>query len=211
MRRRLREIIVFALVVAAGLWLLKKFKVVPSLNDIFSSKPVVIDETPILIKEIKSIAQLVTMTAYDEVVVDSIIVTGVSSVVNSINRLSPVPMFPSIETRLVIIARGKVLAGTDLKTLQKENFTIKEDTVTLRLPRAIIFDAIVNPSDFEVFEEKGKWTDQGVTAVKMKARQKIIERALQKNILGKANDKAKLVMENFLRSSGYKVVNVVMQ
>jgi hypothetical protein len=69
----------------------------------------------------------------------------------------------------------------------------------------------MNPSDFEVFEEKGQWSNQAVTAVKLKARQKMINRALQKNILGKADVKAKSVVHDLLINSGYKVVNVVMQ
>lgn len=75
----------------------------------------------------------------------------------------------------------------------------------------MILDAIINPSDVETFEEKGKWSAEDVTSVKMKARNKIIERALQHNILQKADLKAKNVMENFLLSSGYKKVNVVIE
>ncbi len=206
--RSLTKMIIGVALLIALVWTLKRSLNIPSLRDLFTSKPVVIDQTPILIKEIKSIAQLVTVTAYDEVVVDSTVVTTMSSVVNSINALSPIPFIPYKSTRLVLIGKGKILAGTNLQQLDKKDFTINNDTITLVIPKAVILDAIINPSDFEVFDEKGNWNFKAVTMVKMKAKQKMIDRALQKNILAKADAKARMVMENFLKSTGYKVVNV---
>jgi hypothetical protein len=211
MRKSFRNMVLLILLLIILIWIANRWNKIPSLNNLFTTQPVVIDKTPILIKEIKSIAQLVTITAYDEVVVDSTVVSTASSVINSINALSPVRVLPSISPRLVLIGRGKVLAGTDLKQLKKENFIIEEDTITLRLPRAVIFDAIINPSDFEVFDEKGTWSYKAVTAVKMKAKRKMINRALQKNILGKADAKAKAVMEDFLISAGFEKVNVLIK
>ena len=56
-------------------FLLGKMNLIPSFSDIFSSKAVRIDETPILIKDIKELAELTTMVSLDEVVVDSITAT----------------------------------------------------------------------------------------------------------------------------------------
>lgn len=196
------------LVCIAGFWMLRKFKAVPSFTDMFASKPVVIDETPILIKEIKSIAQLITVTYYDEVVADSIVAGPVAKTINTINKL--LPIFPSAEKRFVLVAKGKVLAGTNLQ-LSNENIIINSDTLTVRLPQSVILDAIINPQDFEIFEERGVWNDEAVRAVKVKARKKMIDRALQQGILQKADAKAKLVIENFLLSTKYKKVNVYIQ
>ena len=173
---------------------------------IFAARPMSIDKTPILVNEIKSIGQLITYTSYDEVVADSVIVTRGSAFVNAFNRLSPVPLLPSADKQLVLIVRGKVLVGTDLSMLTDTSVTIKNDTVTLVLPKPKIFEAIVNPSDFETFVEKGNWTSKEVMLVKIKARRKLEARALQQNILAKADIKAKTILQNFLGTMGYKNV-----
>jgi hypothetical protein len=208
MRRSLKNMVVFVAVSIAVIWLLLKLNILPSSKDLFSEKPVQIDETPMLLKEIKSIAQLVTVTAFDEVVVDSVIRDNGSKIGKIFNPLSPYPFLP-VDKKIVLIGRGKVLAGTDLTNLKEGDIQVVKDTITLKLNRAVILDAIINPSDFETFDEQGKWTDAEVRAVKLRARQKIIERAIQHNILRKADVKAKSVMENFLLSSGYKKVNLI--
>ena len=190
----------------ATYWLLPDSDALRSWKTIFAARPISIDKTPILIKEIKSIGQLITYTSYDEVVADSVIVTRGSAFVNAFNRLSPVPLLPSADKQLVLIVRGKVLVGTDLSMLTDTSVTIKDDTVTLVLPKPKIFEAIVNPSDFETFVEKGNWTSKEVMLVKIKARRKLEARALQQNILAKADIKAKTILQNFLGTMGYKNV-----
>lgn len=204
--RKLRSFTIALIVVITIYWLLQKSDAIPSLKDLFGAKEVKIGETPILIKEIKSIGQLVTYTFFDEVVADSTIVTRGSAFVNAFNRLSPVPLLPSADKQLVLIGRGKVLAGTDLSQLADTSVTIKNDTVTFFLPEPKIFEAIVNPSDFETFVEKGNWTSEEVTLVKLKARRKLEARALHQNILAKADTKAKTILQDFLGNMGYKNV-----
>jgi len=206
--KKSRNVLITIFIIVAAYWLLQKTHVLPSIRDIFRARPVVIDETPILIKEIKSIGQLITFTDYDEVVADTVILTRGSAFVNAFNRLAAVPLLPSADKQLVLIAKGKVLAGTNLFVLTDSSLTIRNDTVTLFLPKAAIIDAIVNPSDFEVFIEKGQLTSQEVTLVKLQARRKLQSRALQQNILGKADAKAKTVMKDFLESLGYRKVVV---
>lgn len=206
--RKLRQIIVWTAVLIALFFLLEKFNVIPALHNPFSSKPIVIDQTPVVIKEIKSIGQLITYTSFDEVVADSLIITRGAAFVNSLNRLFPVPLLPPADKQLVLIARGKVLTGVDLTTLRSEDVVFKNDTVRLALPKAKILEAIINPSGFETFIEKGNWTQNEVTLVKIKARRKMIERALQQNIIEKADVKAKADMKNFLQNMGYRHVLV---
>lgn len=205
---RLRNTVVTVFIIISAYWLLQKMKIIPSFRNILSAKPVVIDETPILIKSIKSIGQLVTYSFFDEVVADSVIVTSQASFVNAFNRLAPVPLLPAADKRLVVIGRGKVLAGTDLSILTDSSIIIKNDTLTFFLPKAQILENILNPGDFETFIEEGDWTGQEVTLVKLKARRKMEERALQQHILDKAQIKSKSIMENFLRNMGYKNINV---
>lgn len=210
MRKVSKNIIILVIVVIAGIWIVKK-KIFPNLREVFSSKPIVVDETPILIKEIKSIAQLITVTSFDEVVVDSTVVTKSSALINSFNRITPVPLIPYVDKRIVLVVKGKVLAGIDLKLLNEQDIQVFADTVNIRLPKAIILDAIINPSDFETFDEKGKWQDAEVRAVKIKARDKMIERALQQDILAKADARSREIIKGFVLSAGYKYVTVETQ
>ncbi len=205
-RRRLRTLFGVAAIAFVSIWLLQKINVLPTLREIFSPKPLVIDETPVLIKEIRSIGQLITATLYDEVVVDSIEITKGSRFVRSFNAIVPFRILPSADKQIVLVARGKVLAGTDLNLLADSSMKISGDTVWLQLPRTKILDAIINPSGYEIFVENGNWSPQAVTAVKLKAREKMIDHAFEQNIIDKASLKTKAVMEDFLHAAGFKII-----
>jgi hypothetical protein len=207
MRSRIKNIIFFILLSIAG-WLILKKAIIPSFRNVFKEKAVVIDETPILIKNIRSIGQLVTYSAYDEVVVDSLVVTSGSMLANSINRVSVIPVLPVTRKELVLIGKGQVTAGVDLTLLAENSLSVIEDTVRIDLPPAKILDVIINPSGFETFQEIGRWTTEEVALVKLKAKQKITDRAIQRNIISLADAKAKAVIENFLLNLGYKKVEV---
>lgn len=161
--------------------------------DLFSSKKVTIDDTPIIVKEIRALGQVITATFYDEVVVDSLIKRSF-------------PQLPVTDDHLVIIARGKVLAGVDLKLLTDSSITVVKDTIWMQVPQTRIIDVIINPADYEIFEEKGKWSPGTVTAVKLKASAKIMSNAYNKNIIATAEAKARLVLQDFLKAAGFKVV-----
>src|SRR4051812_16055138 len=206
--RKIRKTALIILVAFLGYWLLQKGNVSKSWKGLFTAKEVVIDETPILISEIKSIGQLITYAAYDEVVADTIITTRGSAFVNSFNTLAPVPVLPSADKQLVLIGRGRVLAGIDLTHLTDSSLVINHDTITLFLPKPEIIEAIVNPSDFEIFIEKGPLSSQEVTLVKLQARRKLQARALQQNILGKADAKSRSILTDFLRNLGSKEVRI---
>jgi len=201
----IKPVIIIALGLAT-IWVLRKVDVLPSWRDLFATEPVVIDDTPILIKEIKSIGQVITATLWDEVVVDSSETTPTSEIIRSINTVTPFPILPPADKQLVLVARGKVLVGTDLNAINDSSVRIAKDTVWLRLPSAKILDVIVNPGDVETFEERGTWSNKAVTAVKEKARAKMIQHAYDRNILDKAGTKTKTVMEDFLHAAGFKVV-----
>jgi hypothetical protein len=206
--RKAASIITKVIFVLVCYWFITRV-VVPSMKNVFTSEKVSIDETPIVIKEIKSIGQLITYTSFDEVVADTTIKTKGSAFVNGFNRFTPVPVLPSADKQLVIIGRGKILAGVNLSLLTDSSVTIKNDFLRVYLPKAQILDAILNPSDFETFVENGEWSNDEVIRVKATARRKMIERALQQNILTKADAKAKIIMDNFLHNMGYSHVEVL--
>jgi Protein of unknown function (DUF4230) len=183
-------------------FLCQRMKLLPSFGDIFLPKPVIIDNTPILVKEINSLSQLITITAYSEIVVDSV-------------KSFTVPILPGVsapihllDDELVLVGKGKILVGVDLAKITTKDVYVKDDSVSITLPKAEILQVITNPSDFETFNETGNWADAEVTAVKIKLRNKMIAAAMQQNILPKATGIAIVMMENFLRSAGFKKVSV---
>jgi hypothetical protein len=111
-----------------------------------------------------------------------------------------------VPDKIVLIGKGKVLAGVDLKKIKENNLHVTGDSVSIYVPPAQIFSTIVNPSDFETFVETGKWSPNQVTDIKKRISDKITARAIQNQILLKAYQRSKLILENFLRGVGFKKI-----
>ena len=193
------------LVVLAVIFLFQKINWLPSFNNIFKSQPVTIEQTPVLIKEINTLSQLITITYSDEVVSDTArISSGLPMLVPThIGKL----ITPSID-RLVIIGRGKVIAGTDLKSINESDLAITGDSIHITLPRAIILQTVINPSGYEIFTEEGNWPEYAVTRLKLRIKESIELNALAQNILGQADERSKNIIETFLKSTGFQKVSV---
>ncbi|MEO6453178.1 MAG: DUF4230 domain-containing protein [Ginsengibacter sp.] len=194
--RRLKKYLLIIVSFLLVIFLLQKIHWLPSFSNLFKSKPLIIDDTPVLVKEIHNLSQLITISMYDEVVIAS-------------SKPKHLPSFPGLRPvpdKIVIIGKGRVLAGVDLTKMKKINVEVLKDSISIYLPPAQIFSTIVNPSDFETFDEVGKWSYDEITEIKKKIRIKITTRALQNQILSKAYQRCKLILENFLRSLGYKKI-----
>jgi hypothetical protein len=106
MRKTLIRYITIAITLVLLLIFARQMKWIPSLSAIFSPKLVVIDNTPVLIKEINELSQLTTVTAYDEVVADSFRV-GKNALLPG---LFPIPgVLPLSMDRIVLVGREKSL------------------------------------------------------------------------------------------------------
>jgi Protein of unknown function (DUF4230) len=208
MQKRLTRFIVFIVLILSGIYLMQRIHLLPSFSTIFKSKPAEIDNTVILVKEINNLAQLITISAYNEIAIDSI-KKGWALFNNPlVPTLLNIPYIKQPDQKLILIGKGKILAGVNLAKLTATDAFVKNDSVSVTLPQAEILQVILNPSGFEVFEESGNWTDAEVKAVKIKLREKLIANATQQNILQKASLRAVAMMENFLRSAGFKKVTV---
>ncbi len=211
MHKRLTRFIVLMLLILAGIYAMKRTQLLPSFADVFNSRAVEIENTVILVKEINNLAQLITISAYNEVAIDST-KRGWSLFNNPlIPSLLNLPNLKKADHKLVLIGKGKILAGVNLAKLTSTDVFIQKDSVSVMLPKAEIFQVILNPSGFEVFEETGTWTDDEVKAVKIKLRDKLVANAMEENILQKAGTRAVSIMENFLRAAGFKKVTVVVR
>jgi hypothetical protein len=207
MIRRYTHILFLVLAIILGWWILQKIDVLPSFGDVFRSKPVRIDETPILVEEIRELAELTTYVSHDEVVVDTVRLNPAASAWKNITGISLGP-FTQSGDRLVLVVRGSIKAGTRLNEIRENDIFRDKDSVSLGLPRAVITDVIVNPSGTETFLETGDWSSEAFAALVKKAGNKMQYRAVSEDIIGKADKRARLVMENFLGQSGFRHVHV---
>ena len=205
--RYLRLPLLIVCLAAVGFFLLQKIKVIPSFSDWFKEKPILIDNTPLVITQIKSIALLNTASLYKEMVIDSFHIqqADLPAVFYPLT-FSPAPV--SYKKELVLVVKGKATAGINLKNLPDSNIFVQDDSVSLKLPRPVITDFFINPSDVETFYEQGKWTNEEVTAVKAIARRQLQQEANRQNLLGKAADKAQSVLTSFLQASGFTKITI---
>jgi hypothetical protein len=177
----------------------------------FKKKPLIIDNTPLVITQVKNIAELQTAQLYAELVVDSTVLNNLD-VTNSALKSMGIPTLPVAEQRkIVLIVKGKVIAGIDLKQLTDDRVFVKKDSVSVSLPPAKILEVITNPSDFETFIETGTWTDSEVRAVKNKAQRLLLQNAARQQLVKKANEQSAAAVEQMMRSLGFNHVHIQTQ
>ena len=159
-----------------------------------------IENTNVLIDDIKVISQLFTSSYYTEIVVDSIKKTpGVFS--DNINQL-------------IIVARGTCYVGTELSNLDTTNIKVNKIgdkfECTLTIPSAKIFNTVVNPSGFSIFIDNKNFTPKEVQATKDKALRQIEMNAIDSGVLEKANQRSVKLFQDLLFGMGFSkvIINV---
>lgn len=178
----------------------------PSIRNLFKSQPIRVEATPVVIREIKSISELVTIVYADEVVMTKTKRgKGLPSLITTGNGVMMMPDYD----KLVIIGRGKVIAGVNLQKLDSSMISIVKDSIFLQLPKAEILSTIVNPSGYETFVEDGDWLEDEVIALKLSIQNEIAKRAVEQNVLNLAITRAESVLTKLLENLGFKKVKVV--
>jgi hypothetical protein len=199
MKRTLINIILLIALIGGSWWLLQQAAIQP-LRNMFKAKPIVVDESPLVVTNIRSLAQLMTIEYYDEVVADSSRKAGILPF--------PPYIFPTKQS-LVLVVKGRLLAGLDLEQLGTNNISGNRDSITIMLPRAQVLEVEMNPSDVETFVEKGQWNHNAVAALTAKAREQMLQNAAAQGILRRADEKAKNLVEQLMLNAGYKKVVVI--
>lgn len=203
-----KRLLGLAILVLAVLFLMQRTQWFPSFDNWFKRKPLLIENSPLVITQVKNIAQLQTIQLYADVVADSSVLTT-AGIANQTLRGIGIPTLPFTEKKtLVLIIRGRVIAGIDLKKLKDEQVFVKDDSIRLVLPPAEILEVITNPAGIETFAETGTWSEAEVLAVKNSARRRLLEKAASQQLLQQASDRARVVIEQFLSASGFKKINI---
>ena len=112
----------------------------------------------------------------------------------------------SVRSEVVILAKGKVRAGYNLGKISAEQIYISGDSIIVVLPAPEIFDVIVNPSDYEMYIEEGKWNHEEISAMQAEYRNVLTEKSKQNGLLSKANESGKSRLESLFKALGFSYV-----
>lgn len=164
---------------------------------IFHKKKLVIDETANVIDEIRKIGEFTSICYYEEL-----------ALIDSKQRESKFTELThsDVTDEIVLIAHGKIRAGFDLSKLQEDDIMISGDTLSIRLPHAEIFEVIVNPSDYEIFVQTGKWSHEQFTAVQSQAAARLKEHAAELNLVEKAEETGVKKLDTFFKTFGFSEI-----
>lgn len=163
-----------------------------------------IDDTAVIVTKIRTLGELTTACYYDEIVLTDSKQNAFSS--SPLGSLAKDGFGKDVDDHLVIIAKGRVRAGIDLLDLQPEDIRFSGDTVIVRLPYPQYLDIIVNPSDFEVFAESGKWSHEEMTSLQEAARKRLLMEADHAGLKSKAYEGAMEAVTDLLVASGYTYI-----
>lgn len=173
---------------------LAKIGLLPSLSSFLRGGAPKIEDTPVIIQQIKNIAQMFTQTFYDEYVYD----TGVIRT----------PLF-SQNKRLIFIAKGEVISGFDLSELSEKSIIRRDKSIVVKLPPARILDVVINPSGFETFIEQGQITFEDSKKFHEDARRIFDRNAREKGILKNSAEQGRQMLEKFFRLLGFESVDII--
>lgn len=173
---------------------LAKIGLLPSFSSIFGGGTAKIEETPVIIQQVKNIAQMFTQTFYDEYVYD----TGVIRT----------PPF-NANKRLIFIAKGEVIAGFDLSGLSTNSIIRRGKSIVVKLPPARVLDVVINPSGFETFIEEGEITFEESKKFHEDARRIFEINALRKGVLKNSAEQGRQTLEKFFRLLGFETVDII--
>lgn len=172
------------------------------------SDELTIDETPIHIESIKTIAEIATVSYKDEIVIDS-----VEYYKGENNYLDPFEwpeMYDrafnrNVKKRLTLIFKGEVVYGLNLTD---KNYSIKQnnDSLWISLPTPKITDIVITPKSTEVFQEQGSWSDGARKALEEKAKLKLRKNASNLKLAEKAMENAELLMQKLIISNKNVIV-----
>ena len=167
-----------------------------------------IDETPIHVEAIRTIAEISTVNYKDEVVVDSVIRHKGSSTWTWLDTKKMYDKYlnSNIKRRLTLIVRGEVRFGVDLS---ESNYKVRqnEDSIFIKLPQPKVLDVVVSPSRTEVFQEQGKWSDRERKTLEMKAKKKLISNAKSMNLNEKTERNMRRLMNQMIKTDKKVIIS----
>jgi hypothetical protein len=159
--------------------------------------------TATVVLQIQSLSELVTV----KYVLEKVIVAESPKTTTLENLL------PGQDDRLVLLAHGIVKAGVDLSKLKPEDIEVTGEKIRVRLPPAYVTDGYLDENATQVLDRQTGLLRKSDRKLEQQARQEaqtqIARAARQNNIEREANERAAQQLTLFLKTFGYKEVEVV--
>ena len=164
-----------------------------------------IDKTENVVTQIKKISEFTTACYYQELVIkkEKTVASSLNSVYEAFNMGTD-----SCKCEIALIAKGKVRAGFDLSKMEEKDFTVKSDTLQITVPKAEIFDVIINPSGYEIYTEDGDWSHEEIVNIQSETAAILNQNAIKGGLLEKANTSGVDKLTTFFKSFGFNTVLV---
>lgn len=113
------------------------------------------------------------------------------------------------DDQLSRIYYGTLRLGLDLRTMPDDWITMDHDTVVVTIPSArLLDDDFLDEARTRSFIEEGKWSEADRAALTRKAIYLMRRRFLTPANIRRANDNAKVQIEQLIRSMGFKFVKI---
>ncbi len=120
------------------------------------------------------------------------------------------PILP--DSRTLFVAAGEVTGCIDLTKITKADINTSDDSVTVFLPKPEICYSKLDHQRSKIYELSGAWfpsqRQEMMEDIYKLAENKLIENAMEMNILGKTRDNAQLIFKPMLESISGKKVGV---
>lgn len=216
-------IILILLAVAGAVYALFKMGIIGK-----DKRVPVIEETPNIVEAVEQIQELCTEYYYDEVMVkDSVLKSGASRTLtdaansagnffsnlftkkeSNADESSKKQIISQLEKELVVIVKVTCRVGFDLRQiLEDDGMQVNGDTLFVNLPKAQFLETIVNPTHLDIFAESGSWDfPQELQEVIKYAKMTVEQRAINDNILEKADKSGRKILECLFSTMGFKVI-----
>lgn len=165
-----------------------------------------ITDTPMQIKSIRTIAEISTINYRDEIVVDSVERYGTLSIIEH-----PIDWYQSqsnggVKRQLTIIVEGEVNYGLDLSDGKYSVDQPSEDSLFIHLPKAKLLDVIITPSRTEIFQETGKWSDKERKSLEAIAKKRLLENANTQDLGRKAEEQARNLFKQMIKTEKILII-----
>jgi hypothetical protein len=158
-----------------------------------------ITSTPVVLQQVQTLAQLVTV----KYVMEKVVI---------LNDAQPVAglYLPGRENSVLMVAHGIVKAGVDLGEIQSGDIQISSDKIVIKLPSARVTDHYLDDKLTKVVEYKTGLLRSFDKDLEQSAREQAvldIDRAAREaGILKDAEDRARLQLTNLFHQLGFKEV-----
>jgi len=179
----------YGLIIVTMILFIQQTNFLPFLFSDFSSDSITIRDQKKVLEQLYAQRSILTQEAEEEIILDSV--------------------KPNSKDQYVILAKGKIKAGIDVRLLNEADIYIDRDSIAIQLPPAEILEMNINPSNYSIIEQKGSWTNDEIIIIKSKAKKRLEQNAQSGKILGRAEIRGIMIIEGLLRADGFTKITLL--